>query len=98
MSGGGTSNLQGGAISARVGASLLNAIGLPELITNNIDDYEKTILHYSLNPKKLIELKKKLDKKIFKTNLFNSENYTKDLETLLKKTYESNISNKNQSI
>ena len=36
----------GKQFSARVGASLLNSIELPELITHNINDYEKTIFHY----------------------------------------------------
>ena len=81
----------GKQFSARVGASLLDSIGLPELITHNSNDYEKKIFYYASDPKKLLDLKKKLHKKIKTSHLFNSEKYTKDLENLLKKIYKSKV-------
>ena len=47
----------GNQFSARVCASLLSAIGLPELITNTVEEYENLILDFAFN-------REKLDKKI----------------------------------
>lgn len=70
----------GKGFPARVGASLLNAVGLSELITNNEKDYESLILEFALNPDKLYEIKKKLSVNRLSYPLFNSEKFTKDLE------------------
>ena len=41
--------------AARVAGSLLNAVGLPELITETEQDYEALILELATNPTKLAE-------------------------------------------
>ena len=44
--------------AARVAGSLLNAVGLPELITETEKDYEALILELATNPTKLARLKR----------------------------------------
>src|SRR6202030_3079669 len=40
----------GDAFAGRVAASLLNAIGLPELVTHSIEDYEALALRLAMEP------------------------------------------------
>ena len=44
--------------AARVAGSLLNAVGLPELVTETEKDYEALILELATNPTKLARLKR----------------------------------------
>src|SRR5262249_51213765 len=44
---------QGNAFAGRVGASLLNAIGLPELVTHGLADYEALALSLAREPELL---------------------------------------------
>ncbi len=71
---------QGQGFAARVAASLLNAIGLPELITENDHDYESLILELATNPNKLFQIKEKLAANRLSQPLFDTELYTKHLE------------------
>jgi protein O-GlcNAc transferase len=41
---------EGTAFAGRVAASLLNAIGLPELVTHSIEDYEALALRLAKDP------------------------------------------------
>ncbi|MDC1411073.1 tetratricopeptide repeat protein [Amylibacter sp.] len=70
----------GKGFAARVAGSLLNAVGLPELITHNEEAYEALILELATKPKKLSAIKKKLEANRLSTPLFNTEQYTKHLE------------------
>ena len=51
---------RGTAFSGRVAASLLSAVGLPELITENLDDYEKLAVKLARDPKLLASIRGKL--------------------------------------
>ena len=72
--------LMGQSFASRVAASLLNAIGLPELITTNQDEYEAMAIELALNPKKLIEIKLKLANNRLTTPLFDTPLFAKNLE------------------
>jgi FkbM family methyltransferase len=66
---------QGNTFSGRVAASLLNAIGLPELIAHSLDEYEATALDLARDPTRLAKLKAQLlahqeTYPLFKTDLF----------------------------
>ena len=67
--------------AARVAGSLLNEIGLPELITQTEKDYEALILELATNPTKLAKIKEKLAINRSTQPLFNTELYTKHLES-----------------
>jgi predicted O-linked N-acetylglucosamine transferase (SPINDLY family) len=72
---------KGAGFSGRVAASLLSAIGLPELIAENLDEYEKLALALARDPSRLAGLKKKLETNRLATALFDSERFTHNLET-----------------
>lgn len=84
---------KGKQFSARVCASLLCSIGLPELITENDDQYEKLITFYALNPNKLLEIKKKLSQNILKEPLFDTNNYIFNFEKALEKVFKIYLNN-----
>ena len=71
----------GKSFAARVSASLLNSIDLSELITHNEKEYEEKALNIARNPDKLRNLKSKLAKSRETASLYNSELFTKDIES-----------------
>jgi protein O-GlcNAc transferase len=74
--------------AARVAGSLLNAVGLPDLVTETEKDYEALILELATNPTKLAKIKKKLATNRLTQPLFNSEMYTKHLENGYQQAYQ----------
>jgi predicted O-linked N-acetylglucosamine transferase (SPINDLY family) len=72
--------LMGGSFASRVAASLLNAIGLPELITSTQEEYEALAIELALNPKKLADVKLKLANNCLTAPLFDTPLFTKNLE------------------
>ncbi len=81
---------QGQSFPSRVSASLLNAVGLKDLITKTDKEYESLILKIVKSPNILKEIKKKLKKNILTEPLFNTKLYTKNIETSYKKIHERN--------
>ena len=79
---------QGEQFAARVAASLLNAIGLPELVTTTEADYEALILELASNPEKLTAIKDKLAANRLTEPLFDTKRYTRDFERGLQKVYD----------
>jgi predicted O-linked N-acetylglucosamine transferase (SPINDLY family) len=78
----------GKGFAARVAGSLLNAVGLPELITETEQDYEALIFEFATSPTKLAELKEKLAINRLTQPLFNTELYTKHLENGYQQAYQ----------
>jgi predicted O-linked N-acetylglucosamine transferase (SPINDLY family) len=72
--------LCGKSFASRVGASLLNTVGLPELITYNEDEYKKLAFELATDNYKLLKTKEKLQNNINSSNLINTTKYTKNLE------------------
>jgi predicted O-linked N-acetylglucosamine transferase (SPINDLY family) len=72
--------LAGQGFAARVAASLLNAIGLPELVTHSAEDYERLALELARDSQKLAALKTKLAGLRSATPLFDTERFTRHLE------------------
>ena len=70
----------GNTFASRVAASLLNAVDLNELITNNDNEYKSKIIELANNPLKLNEIKKKLNNNIQIKPLYNTKLFTKNLE------------------
>ena len=71
----------GQSFASRVAASLLNAIELPELITNSQEEYEALAIDLALNPTKLTNIKNKLANNRFTTPLFDTPLFAQNLET-----------------
>jgi predicted O-linked N-acetylglucosamine transferase (SPINDLY family) len=78
----------GQSFASRVAASLLNAIRLPELITNTQREYEALAAELAMNPEKLTDIKLKLDNNRLTTPLFDTTLFAKHLETAYIKMYE----------
>ena len=74
--------------AARVAGSLLNAVGLPELVTETEQDYEELILELATTPIKLAGIKEKLAANRLTQPLFNTDLYTKHLENGYQQAYE----------
>jgi predicted O-linked N-acetylglucosamine transferase (SPINDLY family) len=73
----------GEGFGARVAASLLRAIGLPELIRTTLDDYEELAVRLASNPEDLRTLRERLAVNRSSAPLFDTERYTRDIERAL---------------
>lgn len=71
----------GQSFASRVAASLLNACGLTELITESRADYEKLAIKLARHPTKLATIRAKLIANRDKHPLFDTVRYAKNLET-----------------
>jgi protein O-GlcNAc transferase len=71
----------GGTFAGRVAASLLHAVGLPELVTQNLEDYAALALKLAHQPDELKRLKKVLVENRTTAPLFDTVQFTGDLET-----------------
>jgi predicted O-linked N-acetylglucosamine transferase (SPINDLY family) len=80
--------LAGRGFAARVAASLLNAVGLPELVTQSVEEYERLTLELARDPQKLAALKTKLAGLRSSTPLFDTERFTRQLEDSYAQTYQ----------
>lgn len=80
--------LLGQSFSARMSASLLRAIGLPELITSSRDEYESLAISMGLNPIMMNEIKAKLLRNRESMLLFDTASFTKNLESAYRVVYE----------
>jgi predicted O-linked N-acetylglucosamine transferase (SPINDLY family) len=80
--------LMGQTFASRVAASLLSAIGLPELITSTQEEYESLAIELALNPKKLSDVKLRLVNNRLTTPLFDTPLFTKNIEAAYTKMME----------
>jgi predicted O-linked N-acetylglucosamine transferase (SPINDLY family) len=78
----------GETFPGRVAASLLNATGLPELITTTLEEYERTAIALAAHPEKLGAIKDKLAKNRRTTPLFDTKLFTKHIEAAYTKMYQ----------
>ena len=79
---------QGKQFAARVAASMLKAVGLPELITYTEEDYERLILQLATQPERLSAIKAKLAENRLTEPLFDTKRYTRNFERGLKASYD----------
>jgi predicted O-linked N-acetylglucosamine transferase (SPINDLY family) len=86
-------SLIGQSFAGRVAASLLNAIGVPELIVNSQEDYERLAIQLARNTETLLRIREKLNNNRLKTPLFDSELFTRNLEDVYMKMYHAQHTN-----
>jgi predicted O-linked N-acetylglucosamine transferase (SPINDLY family) len=79
---------RGEAFAGRVAASLLTAIGLPELITSTEEQYEDLAVQLATSPQLLVAIKDKLHRNRSTAPLFDTRLFTKHLETAYVKILE----------
>ena len=78
----------GESFASRMAASLLSAIGLPELITKTQDEYEALAIALANNNQKLTAIKLKMTNNRMITPLFDTPLFTKNLEVAYNNMYE----------
>jgi protein O-GlcNAc transferase len=71
---------KGNSFVGRVAASLLNAIGLPELVADTLDDYEALALSLARNPQLLQSLRQRIEQNRLTRPLFDTKRYTRNIE------------------
>ena len=71
---------KGTTFAGRVGASLLNAAGLQELVTDSLEAYEALALRLARDPSMLAGVKDKLKRNRTTTPLFDTARFTRNLE------------------
>jgi predicted O-linked N-acetylglucosamine transferase (SPINDLY family) len=80
--------LAGQSFASRVSASLLTAIGLPELITQTQGEYESLAIELATNSKKLSAIKNQLKSNLLTEPLFNAQLFTRHLEAAYAEVYQ----------
>jgi len=70
----------GETFPARVAASLLHAVGMPELITHSLEEYEELAVRLATQPNELAALREKLAYNRLRTPLFDTERFARHLE------------------
>jgi predicted O-linked N-acetylglucosamine transferase (SPINDLY family) len=78
----------GETFAGRVAASVLTAIGLPEMIARSQAEYEAMAVDLATSPDKLAAIKAKLANNRLTTPLFDTELFTRDLERAYEAVYE----------
>lgn len=71
---------RGATFAGRVGASLLQAVGLPEMIAGDLQTYERRALELAADPAALSRIRTKLAVGRRMQALFNTERYCSNLE------------------
>ncbi|MBS0448190.1 MAG: tetratricopeptide repeat protein [Proteobacteria bacterium] len=78
----------GNAFPARVAGSLLHAIGLPELITHTLADYEQLVVELVSDRARLADVKTRLAANRQTHALFDTQRFCTDLEATLRRLHD----------
>ena len=78
----------GETFASRVAASLLRAVGLPELITATESEYEELAVELAHNPHRLQALRLHLQQNLPTAPLFDCQTYTRHLESAYTAIYD----------
>jgi len=79
---------RGGAFPGKVAASVLRAIGLPELIAENLDDYEALAFRLATTPALLADFRSRLTRNKTTQPLFDIDRYRRHIESAYVTMYE----------
>ena len=79
--------LQGSHFASRVSSSALSAIGLPELISHSLEEYEARAVQLAHNPAELQELRQRLDRNRLVAPLFDTPRFVRNLESAYKEMW-----------
>ena len=71
----------GKAFAGRVAGSLLRSVGLPELITHSLDEYEAAALRLADDMQTLQVLRERLEKNKRSASLFDADGFRRDIES-----------------
>ncbi|HEX8011854.1 MAG TPA: glycosyltransferase [Casimicrobiaceae bacterium] len=79
---------RGATFAGRVGASLLKAAGLPELIAESPEEYGARLLELLAQPKRLADYRDYLERTRERNPLFDTAGFARDWEALLLAVYD----------
>jgi predicted O-linked N-acetylglucosamine transferase (SPINDLY family) len=79
----------GETFASRVAGSLLHALGLPELVTRSLAEYEALGLRLAHTPAELAALREKLSRNRATAPLFDTPRYVRNLEKAYQKMWDS---------
>ncbi len=77
----------GDTFAARVGASLLYAIDMPELVCDNLECYEQRAIQLGLSRDDRLSIRQKLAQHRDSAALFNSQQFCRDLEDIYREVF-----------
>lgn len=77
----------GNAMPGRVAASVLTAVGLPDLITHSLDEYEQLAVSLALEPERLRQVKNRLAVNRLTYPLFDTARFARHLEAAFEQMY-----------
>ena len=80
--------LVGQSFASRVSASLLTAIGLPELITQTQEEYESLAIELATHSEKLLSIKNQLKSNLLIKPLFDAQLFTRHIEAAYAEAYQ----------
>lgn len=72
--------IEGDRMSARVGSSVLRAIGMDELVTTSMQAYEELAIALATDSDRLFEIRKKIENSRDSCALFDTERWVRNLE------------------
>ncbi len=75
----------GKQFAARVAASVVSAIGCPDLVTETVEEYYELAYKLATDREALNEVKQRLKDNLWTTPLYDSEQYVRDFENLMEK-------------
>ena len=84
----------GDTFAGRVAGSLLTAIGMPELVTGSLEEYEQAALALARDPQRLVALRQKLEKKRDTSSLFDLPKLTANIEAAYARMWQTWLSQK----
>ncbi len=79
---------QGAAFPGRVSSSLLQAVGLPELVTHSLAEYEALALRLATEPELLRAIREKLARNRLTYPLFDTDRFRKHIEAAYLRMWE----------
>jgi predicted O-linked N-acetylglucosamine transferase (SPINDLY family) len=77
----------GESFASRIAASVISSVNVPELITTSEEEYESLAIEMANNPEKYKQIKDKLLHNLPTAPLYNTELFTKNIETAYKAMY-----------
>lgn len=81
-------SLKGTHFASRMSSSILNAVGMNELIVSTLSDYTKSAIEFGANPEKCKALKERLQKNLKTQALFHTGRFVRNLEKAYLKMWE----------
>ncbi len=80
--------MTGEAFVSRTAASLLTAIGAPELITSTQQEYEQLAIDLASNPGRLAAIRTKIERNRLSCSLFDTPRFAANLESAYSAIYD----------